>query len=133
MHFTWYMVGDDKISLEDLCLLRQNAVLPGKQLLVFWGSNLLQNVHNYLMTEITSCPRRNVSSSTPIWESPILKYHLFGNCVKITNIYTETITRILDTNLSFHCRTYYRSCLTEGCIVYSVCQSNTEDIGKIES
>jgi len=32
---TWCMVGDDKISLEDLYLLRQNAVLPDKQLLVF--------------------------------------------------------------------------------------------------
>jgi len=31
------MVGDDKISLQDLCLLRHNAVLPGKQLLLFQG------------------------------------------------------------------------------------------------
>jgi len=29
------MVGDDKILLEDLCLLRQNATLLGRQLLVF--------------------------------------------------------------------------------------------------
>jgi len=29
------MVGDEKISLQDFSLLRHNAVLPGKQLLLF--------------------------------------------------------------------------------------------------
>ena len=33
------LLYDDKISLEDLCLLRQNAVLPGKQLLLFEGAS----------------------------------------------------------------------------------------------
>jgi hypothetical protein len=32
---TGHMVGDDKISLEDLCFLRQNAVLLGKHVLEF--------------------------------------------------------------------------------------------------
>jgi hypothetical protein len=67
------MVGDDKISLEGLCLLRQNAVLPGKQLVVFKAANLLQNIHNYLMTETASSLRRNISSSRPTGASPILK------------------------------------------------------------
>jgi hypothetical protein len=96
-----------------------------------WGSNLLQNVNKYLMTEIASHPRRNVSPSIQIWGSPILKYHVFRSCTGITYIYKETITRIVDTNLSFHYRIYHRSDLTK---VYNVCQSNTEgDVGKIQS
>jgi len=95
---------------------------------------LLQNDHNNLMTEIASRPRRNVSSSTPIWKFPILKCYLFRSCTKITNTYIEAITRILDTNLSFHYCTYFKHDLTEGYIVYNVCQSNTwGDMGKIHS
>jgi hypothetical protein len=53
----------------------------------------------------------------------------------MANIYTETITRTLDTNLSFHYCTHYRSDLTEGYIGYSVCQSNNIDgaLGEIQS
>jgi len=55
------MLGDDKnlFSETNCCVAWQTVTSVG-------GSNLLQNVHNYLMTEITSHPRRNVSSSTPI-------------------------------------------------------------------
>ena len=122
----WQNITWRYVSSEIKCFVAWQTVTS------VWGSNLLQNFHNYLMTEITSCPRRNVPSSPPILESPILKYHLFGSYTKITNIYIEIINRIMDINLSFHYHTYYRSDLTEGYIVYSVCQSNTEwDIGKI--
>jgi hypothetical protein len=53
------------------------------------------------------------------------KGHLFGNCSKLTNIYIETITRMLDTSLYFNYCTHSRSDLTEGYIVYSLCQSKT--------
>jgi hypothetical protein len=55
------MLGDDKnlFSETNCCVAWQTVTSVG-------GSNLLQNVHNYLMTEIASHPRRNVSSSTPI-------------------------------------------------------------------
>ena len=33
--FTWHMVEDNKISLQDLYFLRHAAVSPGKQLLLF--------------------------------------------------------------------------------------------------
>jgi len=60
------MVGDDKIMFSETncCVAWQTVTSVG-------GSNLLQNVHNYLMTEIASRPRRNVSSSTSIWDSSI--------------------------------------------------------------
>jgi hypothetical protein len=59
-----------------------------------------------------------------------LKYHLFGSCSKLTNIYIETITRILDTSLYFHYCTYYRIDLNEGYRAYSVRQSNNTDRAK---
>jgi len=55
------MFGDDKIMFSETncCVALRTVTSVG-------GSNLLQNVHNYLMKEIASHPSRNVSSSTPI-------------------------------------------------------------------
>jgi hypothetical protein len=124
------MVGDDKMPLEDLCLLKQNAVLLGKQLLESEATICSKIIRNYLMTEIASHIGRNVSLTAPISESAILKCHLFRGCAKMTNIYIETVITILDTSLSLHYHTHYRSDVTEGYIVYSVCQSNTVTWGK---
>ena len=83
----------------------------------FRDSSLLQNVSNYSMTEMASHP----TTSTPMWEPQILKYHLFVRCLEITNINKGTINRILETNNSFHCRTYFGSDIKEVQVVYSVC------------
>jgi hypothetical protein len=62
--------------------------------------------------------------------SVLKKNHLFGSCSKLTNIYIETITRILDTSLYFNYCTYYRMDLNERYRVYIVHQSNNTDKAK---
>jgi len=56
----WYMVGDDKISPEDVSS-ETKCCVAWQTLTSVWGNSLLQNIQIYLMTEITSHPRRNVS------------------------------------------------------------------------
>jgi hypothetical protein len=72
-----------------ICVFEMKCCVAWQPVTVVWGSNLLLNVHNYLMTETASHPRRNVPSWTPIWEPPILKYHWFRSCVKKSQIFIQ--------------------------------------------
>lgn len=122
-HFKMYVFSDIM-----LCCLANSYCC-------FRGSKLLPNISNYSMIEMAPHPTRNVSSSTQMSESQILKYHMLVKCLEITSINIGTINEILDTKYSFHCHTYYASDLNEIYIVYSMCQSNNIDrsMGKTQS
>lgn len=107
--------------------LRYNAALPGKQLLLFQRQQASPK-HQYLFNDRKAWhARRNIPSSTQMWEPQILKYLLLVSCLEITDIYIGTIISILDTNEPFHYYTYYGSDLHVVYIVYSVCKSNNID------
>jgi len=63
----------------------------------FRGSNLLQNVTNYSMTETASHPIIDMSLSTALSEPSLFKCHLFVSCLEITIITIGTNNGIVNT------------------------------------
>jgi hypothetical protein len=129
------MVGDDKISFQDLCLLRHNAVLPGKQLLLFQRQQASPKYH-----KLFNDRNGNTSYNT----------YIFVN----SNVRTSNLEMSLVCELPWNHNYYYRnkqwnseykkvfsllyvvwSDLNEVYMVLRVCHSNNTNgaLGKLQS